>query len=108
EIVTTINDSDPTGRTYRIPGTGATYRASAPGEPPAIREGLYVSSWHGTPAVELGNAVMAAAFTNRRVGAHSLGELLEYGTKRGLAPRPHVRPAMTKAKPKVKRILRTG
>ncbi len=27
------------GHTYRVPGTGATYTASAPGEPPARRTG---------------------------------------------------------------------
>lgn len=27
------------GKVYRVPNTGKTYRASAPGEPPAVRSG---------------------------------------------------------------------
>ena len=27
------------GRRYRVPGTGASYTASAPGQPPAVRTG---------------------------------------------------------------------
>lgn len=110
EIITVINESQPAGRTYRVPGTNAYYGASAPGQPPAIREGLYVNSWQASPAVQVGNAVMAAAFTGRRVGKggeHVLGELLEYGTTgaHAMAPRPHARPAAARVKRKVRAIL---
>ena len=33
------------GRRYRVPGTGAFYTASAPGQPPAVRTGAYRSSY---------------------------------------------------------------
>ena len=35
----------------RKAGTGRTYTASAPGEPPAIRLGTYAAAWQTSPAV---------------------------------------------------------
>jgi hypothetical protein len=111
-VVLEMQQSTPSGRLYYVPGTKTLYRASAPGEAPATRENLYGPSWKSTPAVKVGNALMAAAYTGRRVGKageHVLGEILEYGSlKAGIAPRPHVRPAIAKSKRAVRAILRKG
>lgn len=84
-----------TGRRKR--GTGRTYTASAPGEPPAIRTGEYAAAWQVTPAVVTGDKVIAAAVNDRKTegGQHFIGVILEYGTTDGkIAPRPHIRPAL--------------
>lgn len=91
------------GRRYKVPGTyrrqrdktdgkmknGRYYTASAPGEPPAMRTGLFRGRWQPTSLVSEGryvskieNDVMTAG------GKHNLGEVLENGTSR-MAPRPH-------------------
>ena len=108
EIVQTMEQADPTGRTYRVPGTATEYRASAPGEPPAVREGRYRDSWKTSTAVRQGTRVAASAYTDLRVGSsgqYVLGELLEFGTVK-MAPRPHVRPAIETAKPKINALVR--
>lgn len=110
EIVTTMDPGPPrTGRQYRIPGTiDAAYTASAPAEPPAVREGRYRESWKVAPAVVQGDRVLSAAYTDLKAdeaGKHVLGDLLEHGTIL-MAPRPHVRPAVESAKPKIRALIR--
>ncbi len=105
EVVKTIDASAPSGEEYRIPGTEVTYRASAPGEPPAIREGRYRESWDWTPAVEdVDGSFVATAFTDLLVGEHVLGEILEFGTVH-LKPRPHVRESVERAAVKLRRLI---
>jgi len=107
EVVSAMEDAPPrTGREYLVPGTQTPYTASAPGEPPAIREGTYRNSWKETPAVEVGDTVVAAAYTDLRTedGAHLIGEILEFGAGR-IAPRPHVRPAIDAAVPKIRQLV---
>src|SRR5690606_28283948 len=73
EIVRTMDPGPPrTGREYPVPGTGIidpatgrrkrgtgrTYRASAPGQPPAVRLGSYRDSWQTIPAVVDGDQVV--------------------------------------------------
>lgn len=79
------------GRKYPVPGTGRTYTASAPGEPPAVRLGHLRNSYRfrvvGVPGREVGE----------------VGSPLDYALElerggRGVAPRPHVRPAYEKRK----------
>lgn len=84
------------GRVYRIPGTKRTYRASAPGEPPAVRTGLFRLSWHeapreGKPAIETLKA--------------DLAKWLEEGTRK-MESRPYVDPIRAKAWPRIQRIYR--
>lgn len=104
EIVEHIENAPPrSGERYPIPGTGRTYIASAPGEPPAVREGLYIAAWKAAPAVQIGGSVVGFAYNDRRVGTndeHLLGEILEWGTTR-MAPRPHIRPALETVRPKI-------
>lgn len=128
EIVAVINESSPSGRRYAIPGTqpprkrdgewisGKSYRASAPGEPPAEREGLYRASWKATPATVDGNTVRAGVYNTRRVGDDiPLWVILEYGTTpivggltatMEIEPRPHIRPAVERARPKIQAMLK--
>lgn len=105
EVVKTIESGTPTGERYLIPGTGARYRASAPGEPPAIREGRYRESWDWTPAVEdVDGSFVATAFTDLLVGEHVLGEILEFGTVH-MKPRPHVRQSVDRAQVRLRRLI---
>lgn len=79
------------GRVYRKP-TGGTYRASAPGEVPAVRTGRLRGQWRpvehsGNPAIE----------TNVPYTGY-----MEYGTPGGkIAPRPFADKIAEKAKPEV-------
>lgn len=107
EIVRTINQGTPSGERYEIPGTSSHYTASAPGEPPAIREGRYINSWHWTPAAIEDDEVVAYAFTDLLVNGWVLGDLLEYGTVH-MEPRPHVVPSLPAAAEKLRRLIEDG
>ena len=80
------------GRVYRITG-GGRYRASAPGEPPAVRTGTLRRSWravtHGT------NGINPAIETNVPYAGY-----LEHGTSR-MAPRPFEERIIKLAKPEI-------
>ena len=79
------------GRVYRKP-TGGTYRASAPGEVPAVRTGALRGQWrpvenNGIPAIDT-----YVPYTG----------YMEYGTPGGkIAPRPFEAKIVEKAKPEV-------
>lgn len=109
------------GRTYRVPGTGRvhydkknktatisyrTYTASAPGEAPAVRTGVFRTSW--MPKTEVygnGHQVVSMIESNIRVGRnqqYKLGDLLDEGTKR-MAPRPYKKEIAEKSLPKIMR-----
>lgn len=129
EVRTYIRSSRPQGRLYRIPGTKGPgrrrrrkksdeygplptsnmYQASAPGQAPAEREGIYRRSWTHTPAVRDGSEVVATAYSALPTpdGKHLLGEILERGHKEGgrMRPRPHVGPAMRLVQPKLRRMI---
>ncbi|MGN7485354.1 HK97 gp10 family phage protein [Priestia megaterium] len=86
------------GRTYRIPGSTRTYRASRPGEAPATVTGRLRSSYR---------------FRVTETGGNKVGEVgspldyalyLEKGTSR-MAPRPHVLPAYYKRESSIKAAL---
>lgn len=115
------------GRKYPVPYTGGTpritkkgkirkrkpryYTASAPGEPPANRTGIYRLSWKPRPyAIKVGDnyEVYASIGSDIKVkSGHFLGEILEYGTKDGrIAPRPHKQRIIDMAKPKIRQIYR--
>lgn len=119
------------GRVYKIPGThgkrlskatksmlddyghkfhgGVLYRASAPGEPPAVRLGHFRQSWQTKTQVHLGtdNMVSVRPYIVSRIktdnGRYNLGKILEEGTSR-MAPRPYKERIQKKALPRVKRI----
>lgn len=109
EVVDTIRQSTPAGRQYKVPGTDTYYTASAPGQAPADRLSQYLGSIQNTPAVQEGKEVVAFAFTAETVGQnneHLLGDILEHGTQNGnIEPRPHWKPAIVAAVPKMKALI---
>ena len=106
------------GRRYKVPGTyrrqrdpvsgkmknGRYYTASAPGEPPAVRTGIFRMSWQPEAHVVHGSYISRIS-SDRRTddGRHILGEILEKGTSR-MAPRPHHDRILEHAEPKIYRI----
>lgn len=89
------------GRIYQVPGTGRTYVASAPGEPPANRTGTYLNAWdfqveekNDSPVGIVGNPLLYAKW-------------LELGTSK-MAPRPALRPTVNDENQEIKRLLSRG
>lgn len=126
EIVKTM-DPGPTrtGRTYAVPGTGIidpetgkrkhgtgqTYTASAPGQPPAVRTGAYRDSWKVLPWAITKDRVTGGVFSDAKTedGEHFIGEILEYGAPRAnILPRPHIRPALDEIAQRYGGVVRTG
>ena len=96
------------GRVYKVPHTGKTYRASAPGEPPAVRTGAFRLSWGTHVHVEKNGVhfkAVSAIESREMAGGRPLGEMLENGTSR-MAPRPFKQPIIDKALPKIKEIYK--
>lgn len=106
------------GRRYKIPGTykrqrdaasnkmrnGRYYTASAPGEPPAVRNGAFRMSWQPTAHVVFGSYISRIESDARTEdGRYTLGEILEDGTSR-MAPRPYQDRILEKAEPKIVKI----
>lgn len=102
-----------TGRQYRVPFTNRKYTASAPGEAPAMRTGIFRLSWATNVRVEKHGSkfyCISAIESNVRVGKHLLGDILEYGTKvsgrQRMAPRPYKQAVRDRAAPKIKEIYK--
>lgn len=106
------------GRRYKVPGTfkkqvdkatgkvksGRYYTASAPGEPPAVRTGVFRLSWQPTAKVVFGSYISRIESEARTDnGRYNLGELLENGTSR-MAPRPYKDRILEKAEPEIMKI----
>lgn len=96
------------GRIYRVPGTKATYQASAPGEPPAVRTGAFRLGWKPQSMVENGGNRVVSKIRNETTtqnGGYKLAEILEKGTPGGqMAPRPHHEKIQQKALPDIVNI----
>lgn len=96
------------GKMYTVPNTKKKYRASAPGESPAVRTGVFRLSWGTHVRVEKTGVhfkAVAAIESRERAGRHLLGELLENGhghTK----PRPYKQKVINRALPKIKEIYK--
>lgn len=96
------------GKIYRVPNTGKTYKASAPGEPPAVRTGAFRLSWGTHVHVEKKGVhfrAVAAIESKERAGGKLLGEILENGTGK-MKPRPYKQAIVDRALPKVKEIYK--
>ena len=96
------------GKTYRVPNTGKKYKASAPGEPPAVRTGTFRFSWGTHVHVEKNGShfrAVSSLESNERAGGRLLGEMLENGHG-SVAPRPYKQKVIDKALPKVKAIYK--
>lgn len=111
------------GRRYIVPGTGRMtyykrshtakitykkYTASAPGEPPAVRTGIFRMSWQPGIHVDRGGnnlSITSRIASNARTdnGRYLLGEILEDGTSK-MAPRPHQEAIQKKALPAIMKI----
>jgi hypothetical protein len=110
------------GERYKIPGTykrqrdkatgkmrnGVYYTASAPGEPPAVRTGMFRISWGTHIHVEKKGVhfrAVSAIESNLKVNGHLLGDLLEDGRKDGrMKPRPYKQAVIDRAMPKIKEL----
>lgn len=95
------------GKRYRIPSTKKYYDASAPGEPPAVRIGIFRNSFYKRPKVNRksdGLIFSAGVESGLKVGAYLLGELLQNGTKK-MEARSYREIMVEKALPKVKEIF---
>lgn len=93
------------GKVYRKPYTKrATYRASAPGEPPARRTGNLRLHWNGQVKRKRssGKGVSIAAELESQ---EPYAGILENGSSK-MAPRPFVDKIIEKAKPEIQRIYR--
>ena len=92
------------GRRYRVPGTKRYYTASAPGQPPAVRTGIFRMSWQPSAHVVFGQYIsrIESEVTTEN-GRYNLGELLEKGTRK-MAPRPHHEKILEKARKPIEGI----
>lgn len=89
------------GRVYKKPRSNATYTASAPGEPPAVRTGMLRMSW-GMKAVGDGKGTYTAGIYSDVPYAEKLDE----GTPHGyIKPRPFKEKTIETAKPRVIQIF---
>lgn len=86
------------GRTYKVPGTGRTYTASAPGEPPAQASGELRQSVK-TMIVSEAKKLIGLVGSDSKHAAP-----LEFGTRR-MAARPWLKISFEKALPAIKDIL---
>lgn len=90
------------GKVYKKPGSKATYRASAPGEPPARRSGIFRLHWEENVKGE-GDSVIAKIENMEKKYAH----YMEHGTPGGMiAPRPFVDRIREKASPAITKIYK--
>lgn len=90
---------DKSGAWYPIPGTKVKYQASAPGEAPAVREGILRASYQND--------------VDRENWIGYVGSDLDYSLhlERGtwkMEPRPAIKPAFMKLKATITQILTEG
>lgn len=96
------------GKLYKRPHCKRKYRASAPGEAPAVRTGIFRRSFQRKSYIERkGNSLVAYALSESdlMVGSHLLGEVLDKGRKNGkMAARPYIEKTKQMALPEVQKI----
>ena len=96
------------GRIYKVPNTGKKYKASAPGESPAARTGIFLLSWGPHAHVEKKGVhfrAVSSIESKEKAGGKLLGEMLENGTGK-IKPRPYKQKVIDKALPKIKEIYK--
>jgi len=86
------------GRIYKVPGTGRTYTASAPGEPPAVATAELRQNIKTSVGSE-GKTIAGIVGTDK-----IQGKMTEFGTTK-MAARPWLRISFEKAMPKLKEIF---
>ena len=98
------------GAGKRVKGSkGQYYRASAPGEAPAVRTGSFKRSWVKNVRVESkGNPYEVKTFIESKITVKNgalLGDYLENGTKK-MKPRPYKKQIIEMANPKIEKIFK--
>jgi hypothetical protein len=95
------------GRVYRVPGTSRFYRASAPGEAPAVRKGALRGQWVPRPEVRrtAGGIVANARILTRVSYAKFLDRFIEEPPGRRDLNRPFVERIKAAAWPEIERIF---
>jgi len=96
------------GIKYRVPHTRRRWTASAPGEAPAVRTGIFRMSWRPQTHVEKHGSrfrAISAIVSSLKVGRWLLGDLLENGTRK-MAPRPFKQSIRDRAMPEIMRVFR--
>jgi len=89
------------GRVYKLPFSKKTYRASAPGEPPAVRSGRLRISWSARAIGKSDGEIIASIYTDVKYAP-----ILQEGTDDGrIKPRPFEQPIIDGAKDKVMAIF---
>jgi len=93
----------PAGKARKVKGEfegGRVYRASAPGEAPAIRTGVYRASWRAL------SDKINGVWTGILGSTQKYGVCLEYGTSK-MRPRPHLKVAFENKKEKIISLAKT-
>jgi hypothetical protein len=108
------------GRVYKLPFSKKTYRASAPGEPPAVRSGRLRISWAARAIGKSDSEVIASIYTDVKYApileegydgqVQKQKKLKQGGTKTisyhlTIKPRPFEQPIIDGAKDKVMAIF---
>ena len=91
------------GRQYKVPHTGVTYRASAPGEAPAARTGTLRNSWG---IIAMGSAALGRYSSGIQTNV-PYAPMLEDGTSR-MAARPFREKIIRQASPRIGDIFRSA
>lgn len=94
------------GELRRKPHAKRKYRASAPGEAPAVRTGILRRSFQRKYYIRQGNGkltVYAISESGLKTGKYLLPRILNEGTRR-MAARPFVKKVKQEALPEVQRI----
>ena len=96
------------GRVYRVPFTKKKYTASAPGESPAVRTGIFRLSWGIHNYIKKNGTqfeAIASIESNIKAGKYLLGDILENGTGK-MAKRPYKQKVKNMAMPKIREIFK--
>lgn len=96
------------GRVYRVPFTKKKYTASAPGESPAVRTGIFRLSWGPHNYIKKNGTqfeAIASIESNIKAGKYLLGDILENGTGK-MAKRPYKQKVKNMAMPKIREIFK--
>lgn len=91
------------GRQYKVPHTGVTYRASAPGEAPAARTGTLRNSWG---IIAMGSVALGRYSSGIQTNV-PYAPMLEDGTSR-MAARPFREKIIRQASPRIGDIFRSA
>jgi len=92
-----------TGREYTVPGTGVTYTASAPGEPPAQRTGTLRGSIAYETESTVGGYNAIIGSPEKYAPVLEYGALLWHGGE--ILPRPFMRPALVEIQGELMSIM---